>query len=393
MAIEKVKLSDNNVKYTKTINANFSELDLNKVDKVEGKGLSKNDFTDYYKQAVDNMVAISGQPNVIETVKVNGVALTPDEEKAVDITIPAQAEYTMTEAEVEEGYAKSYQLTKDGVAIGAKINIPKDLVVSAGSVKVVEAADQPYEGAKVGDKYVDLELNDATKNHIFIPVQDLVDVYTSGKGVEVTAENKINAVVDAANANGLKVTDNGIALDAATTEANGAMSKEQVAKLEAIEAKAQVNIIEKVKVNGEELTPDGDKAVDVTVPTAIIKGVKVGETTIEADTTEDVVELKAGSNIKIAADADTKAVTIEAVVPASSLMQIKAFSSTDAEWGEIDEDGCYTLTIANSGKPLAVKKIAEKGGYESCMANLRHDGTNFYITSDEKFDGQVYYFM
>lgn len=38
-------------------------------------------------------------------------------------------------------------------------------------------------------------------------------------------------------------------------------------KLETIETDADVNIIEKVKVNGSELTPDADKAVDITIPT------------------------------------------------------------------------------------------------------------------------------
>ena len=37
---------------------------------------------------VDGIIAEGGEPNVIETVKVNGTALTPDAQKAVDITVP-----------------------------------------------------------------------------------------------------------------------------------------------------------------------------------------------------------------------------------------------------------------------------------------------------------------
>lgn len=37
---------------------------------------------------VDQIVAEGGEPNVIETVKVNGTALTPDAQKAVDVTVP-----------------------------------------------------------------------------------------------------------------------------------------------------------------------------------------------------------------------------------------------------------------------------------------------------------------
>lgn len=391
MAIEKVKLSDNNVKYTKTINANFSELDQNKVDKVQGKGLSTNDLTDALKAKLEG-IAEGAQVNVIETVKVNGEALTPAD-KAVDIVIPAQSEYTVVEATTEEGYAKSYSLTKDGKEIGAKINIPKDLVVSKGSVKVVETADTPYEGAKVGDKYVDLELNDPTKSHIFIPVQDLVDVYTSGKGIEVTAGNQINAVIDATSANGLSVTEKGIALSAATTDAAGAMSAADKTKLDTVAEGAQVNVIEKVKVNGTELTPDENKSVDVEVPTSIFNQIKVGSKTLTAETTTDSFEIAAGDNVTVNVDEESKKITINGVVPEQGTLLVTAsFSAADAGWSAVDEDGNYTLTIAKAGTPILVKKVAAAGGYESCMANLRSDGTNMYITADDKFDGQVIYF-
>lgn len=60
-----------------------------KVDKVSGKGLSTNDYTDADQQKLGG-IASGAQVNVIETVKVNGAALTPVE-KAVDITVPAAA--------------------------------------------------------------------------------------------------------------------------------------------------------------------------------------------------------------------------------------------------------------------------------------------------------------
>ena len=39
---------------------------------------------------VDDIVAEGGEPNVIETVKVNGTALTPDAQKAVDVEVPTK---------------------------------------------------------------------------------------------------------------------------------------------------------------------------------------------------------------------------------------------------------------------------------------------------------------
>lgn len=62
-----------------------------------GKGLSTNDLTNQLKAQYDQAVqkvaqleATGGQANVIETIKVNGSALTPDVSKAVDITVPTK---------------------------------------------------------------------------------------------------------------------------------------------------------------------------------------------------------------------------------------------------------------------------------------------------------------
>ena len=55
----------------------------NKVDKVEGKGLSTNDLTDELLNKLNIADA-----NVIEIVKVNGVVLDVAEDKSVDINVP-----------------------------------------------------------------------------------------------------------------------------------------------------------------------------------------------------------------------------------------------------------------------------------------------------------------
>lgn len=92
------------------------------------------------------------------------------------------AEYSVVKAETaEEGFSATYNLTKDGVAVGASINIPKDLVVESGSVKTVLEYGIPYEGAVVGHKYLDLVLANSSSSHIYIPVNDLVEDY-AGEG-------------------------------------------------------------------------------------------------------------------------------------------------------------------------------------------------------------------
>ena len=64
-----------------------------------------------------------------------------------------------------------------------------------------------------------------TTTHIYLNVQDLVDAYLAGNGLALdSATNTFSVVVDTANANGLSVGANGIALGIATDSVAGAMS-------------------------------------------------------------------------------------------------------------------------------------------------------------------------
>lgn len=147
--------------------------------------------------------------------------------------------YTVTKQQVAEaGYSSTYQLFENGVAVGDKINIPKDLVVESGTVETVETADVPYSGAQVGDKYIDLVIANADNQHIYIPVNDLVDTYTEGNGITIS-NNVISANVVAEN--GLSVSASGIAMGAASPSSSGvggaagAMSATDKEKLDTIE--------------------------------------------------------------------------------------------------------------------------------------------------------------
>lgn len=68
-----------------------------KVNVETGKGLSQNDLTNDLKAKYDTAVTkvnelteTGGAPNVIEIVKVNGTALTPDGDKAVNVPVPTK---------------------------------------------------------------------------------------------------------------------------------------------------------------------------------------------------------------------------------------------------------------------------------------------------------------
>lgn len=66
-----------------------------KVDKVDGKGLSTNDLTNelkaQYDAAYQYTSTTDAEKNTIVSVKVNGVALSPDEDRAVDVSVPTGA--------------------------------------------------------------------------------------------------------------------------------------------------------------------------------------------------------------------------------------------------------------------------------------------------------------
>ena len=130
-------------------------------------------------------VEAGAQVNKIEEIKVNGHVVVPNS-KSVDIVIPKAAEYTIQKADMaEEGFSATYQLKKDGAPVGQAINIPKDMVVQSGEVKTVETNDTPVAGYKVGQKYIDLLLANGSDQHIYILVNDLVDIYTAGNGVKL----------------------------------------------------------------------------------------------------------------------------------------------------------------------------------------------------------------
>ena len=196
-----------------------------KVDKETGKGLSTNDLTNELKQVydeavakVDQIIAEGGEPNVIETVKVNGTALTPDAEKAVNIDL---SEYAKT-ADLP---TKVSDLTNDGDG-------------TTGSKFATEA----YVNTN-GGKIDKIKVN-GTEQTI---TNKAVDIKVPTKTSDLT--NNSNFAVDANYVH----TDNNYTTD----EKN---------KLNGIAEGAQVNKIESIKVNGVAQTITS-KAVDITVPT------------------------------------------------------------------------------------------------------------------------------
>ena len=216
----------------------------NKVNKVDGKGLSTNDLTNELKAQYDaayqhsqtDHAPSNAQENVIEKISVNNVEQSISE-KGVNISVPtktsdltndsgyltehqdisgkADKENTYTKGEVDSAvqgakdyadglvsaipeqtnYAvtieedtsdssiqKRYIFKQLGSEIG-RIDLAKELVVTSGSVKEVVENDVPYTGAVIGDKYIELVIANQDEP-IYVPAKDLVDIYTAAEGAE-----------------------------------------------------------------------------------------------------------------------------------------------------------------------------------------------------------------
>ena len=151
------------------------------------------------------------------------------------VTIPEVAVpvYDIVKDTDSGDYAAVYHLTKDGTNTGAAINIPKDLFVKSGEI-VDNPAGQP------AGKYIKLTLQNQDEP-IYINVADLVDAYTAGNGITISATNEVSAKVVAAN--GLSVGTSGIAMGLASADVNGAMSSDQFTKLAGVDEGATKDTI------------------------------------------------------------------------------------------------------------------------------------------------------
>ena len=203
----------------------LTEVQLSKLAKLSHmKSLAARTkkVTDHLQSEIDNI-----NENVIKGVKVNGTALTPDG-NVVDILATLEKQTT-----AEQGFASTYQMKVNGVFVGDKINIAKDWLLTGVTKDVVTAADKAAGGKfendedfAAGNKYIDFAFNvkangdggTETTTHIYLNVNDLVDIYTGGNGIDVAANNEISIVIDSTGANGLTVGANGLKLAEATDD-------------------------------------------------------------------------------------------------------------------------------------------------------------------------------
>lgn len=134
MARQTIKLGELVKTAWQKVNSNFEELYqsiANKVDKVAGKELSSNDYTDAEKTKLSG-IAANAQVNAIETVKVNGTALTPSS-KAVNIDLSGKVDKITGKGLSTNDFTDAYKTKVDNAASVTKKTFTASSWGSVGS--------------------------------------------------------------------------------------------------------------------------------------------------------------------------------------------------------------------------------------------------------------------
>lgn len=238
-------------------------------------------------------------------------ALSAAQGKSLKAAIDAIAipEYNVVKLETAtEGYSASYQFQKNGEGVGAIIDIPKDLVVSAGSVKEVSVEGEPYEGAAIGDLYVELVLANSAADSIYIPVNKLVDKYVGDDYITVSGNNLafnydvvVAKIKEDVSLSSITSSIESLTSSVRTLEGSVATNTASIATLTAnIETKASKEEVEAVKTSINDINEvNAGQATSISNLEATVETLKVKDVDVTASSgialtlTEGVVGITA----------------------------------------------------------------------------------------------------
>ena len=161
-----------------------------KVDKVDNKGLSENDFTTVLKNKLEN-ISDGAQVNRIERIYVDNNPLAITENKEVFITMPEVPFKTtqdgdnilsLSNGELSSSLSLKYNSDEHKITLygknGKEIStIDTNDFVKEGIIK------KAYLSTKEGEEYLILEFTNPNVEDVEIKVTRLIDVYTAGDGL------------------------------------------------------------------------------------------------------------------------------------------------------------------------------------------------------------------
>lgn len=229
------------------------------------------------------------------------------------------------------------------------IDIPKDLVVTSGTVGTVTEADKPYAGAQVGDAYIDLAIANQDE-HIYIPAKNLVDVYTAA-----TNATEVQLTVGADNVISAALVDGGIATAKIADEA---VTYEKLSSLVQDSLDAADTAIQSIKTSN-----DNDSNAKGTI---VVDGVAIAVKGL-ASAAFASADSFAAANILESLDATLIAADVAATEATDTINVVTGISQTDGKLTEITATKLAKVASTASAYDLsqATKDINKVGETET----------------------------
>lgn len=336
----------------------------------------------------------------VSDTKVDGLKLSltdgkvglVDDGLAADLT---SKNITLETAETATaGYLKTYVLKQGTTEIG-KIDLPKELVVTGGSV--VEKED--------GEKYLRLIIaNQDTP--VDIAVKDLVDVYTAGNGIAISDANVVSAKVKEEDPY-LKLGAEGLYTDGIDTAISNAINALDVTG-STIGSKATgtdtVNVIDsltwsetdgKVSISGTTTSAATKTYVDNAIAALDVASTTTGTKNAndEGNTVtviDQITYSETDGKVSISASTTTAATKayVDSKAAAATTKVVKSTDTESVKYLDItpttETNGPTTYTVKVSGVDKAISDAI--GGLDS---NINVDATPV-ITDNNAHDGKVY---
>lgn len=210
---------------------------LERLDDAIGKPVSDGSYINASDSVASNLEALDGALDNVDSLVTNAIAGFGSyySSNTETWTFPTSATYLSAASDLTEalsslnhglenattagevtlsatagsgGLLSVYTLYQGGVEKGT-INIPKDFLVKSATLETVVTENVPYAGAHVGDKYIDFVINSkeapGNDDHIYLPVNDLVDVYTVAPNA-----TEVQLAIDSSNVISAALVDSGV---------------------------------------------------------------------------------------------------------------------------------------------------------------------------------------
>ena len=315
---------------------------------------------------------------------------------AVDTLSAGSIVDVVKQATAEKGFAATYIVTQgvDGenqpIQRGVKINIPKDFLVKSATLEVVSAADTPYAGAKVDDKYIDFVVNttDAseTAQHIYLPVQDLVDAYTAGNGLQMT-NNEFSVKLDSTSEEFLTVGANGVKL-------SGVQSAIDTAKSAVIGASTDAASADTI-YGAKKYADDAVAAVAGNYATAA-QGTKADSALQSVSKGTDgtfvttTIGAKANNDQTISVAVTTAAVSTASASAdgLATALDVKSYVDSSVSAKNVDAEGDSYVSASASGNKVTVaataSTVASLGKADSAIQGVQVNSTDLTPDANKK---------